>query len=106
MNTAPVVDLGVRETAIVRAILKVHLPGSAVVNVVGSRATGRAKPYSDIDLLVDVGRPLSPDEDRALRFAFEDSDLPYKVDIVDRHSISQEFRNAIERGPMPKLDLN
>jgi predicted nucleotidyltransferase len=106
MKTEPAFDLGAKETAMVKEILQAHLPEGAAVNLVGSRANGRAKPYSDVDLLVDAGRPLSPDEDRTLRFVFEDSDLPYKVDIIDRHSISHEFRAAVEQGQMIKLDLN
>ena len=53
----------------------------------GSRATGRARRYSDLDLAIDAGRRLTLDEIAGLAEAFSDSDLPYKVDLADWHNI-------------------
>ena len=75
--------------------LAAHLPHGSAAWVFGSRATGRARPYSDLDLLIDAGRPLSLDEAAILAEAFSDSDLPYRVDIVDWHAISEHFRQLI-----------
>ena len=83
-------------TRIIRDILRAHLPGSARVWVFGSRATGRARRYSDLDLAIDAGRRLTLDEASMLREAFEESDLPYRVDIVDWHAIDERFRRLIE----------
>ena len=33
-----------------------------------------------------------------LKYAFEESDLPYRVDVLDWHSTSPEFRKVIEKG--------
>jgi type I restriction enzyme S subunit len=63
--------------------------------VFGSRATGRARRYSDLDLAIDAGRPLTLDEIAGLAEAFSDSDLPYKVDVVDWHSIEDRWRQII-----------
>src|SRR5205085_11964920 len=46
----------------VLTILAADLPPDAVVWVFGSRATGRARRYSDLDLAIDAGRPLTLDE--------------------------------------------
>lgn len=65
---------------LVRDILATHLP-HAEVWAFGSRVSGPAKPFSDLDLAVVSGSCPDP----ALtdtRQAFEDSDLPYKVDLV------------------------
>jgi predicted nucleotidyltransferase len=61
----------------------------------GSRATGRARRYSDLDLAIDAGRPLTLDEIGGLTEAFSESDLPYKVDIVDWCNIEDRWRQTI-----------
>ena len=61
----------------------------------GSRATGRARRYSDLDLAIDTGRPLTLDEIACLTEAFRESDLPYRVDLVDWQTIDDHFREAI-----------
>ena len=86
------------DRAIVQAILAEHLPASARIRVFGSRATGRAKPRSDLDLAIDAGRPLTLPEMANLSDAFEESDLPFRVDIVDFATLSDSFREIIERG--------
>jgi predicted nucleotidyltransferase len=42
--------LDAEQMAIIRAILAAHLPQNARVLVFGSRATGRARPFSDLNL--------------------------------------------------------
>jgi uncharacterized protein len=61
----------------------------------GSRATGRARRYSDLDLAIDAGRLLTLDKIAELTEAFSDSDLPYKVDIIDWHNIDARWRQTI-----------
>ena len=84
--------------AAVRDILKSHLPPSTKIWVFGSRATGKAKPFSDLDLAIDTGHPLTLEEAAALRDAFSESDLPWKVDIVDTNAIDAGFRQQILSG--------
>ena len=83
-------------------ILRAHLPQSAKAWVFGSRATGRARRYSDLDLAIDAGRPLTLGEIAQLAEAFSDSDLPYKVDLIDWHAIDDRWRQTIlaERVPL------
>jgi uncharacterized protein len=76
-------------------ILRANLPQSTQIWVFGSRATGRARRYSDLDLAIDAGRPLTLDEIAAFAEAFSDSDLPYKVDIVDWRNIEDGWRQTI-----------
>src|SRR5437868_12492602 len=89
------IDLSAVHRQLVLELLAELLPASAQVWVFGSRATGRARRYSDLDLLIDAGRPLSPDEAVLLREAFEESDLPYRVDLVDWRGIDDRFRELI-----------
>jgi len=96
MSTIGAIDLNNAHRALVLAILRAHLPPGAKVYVFGSRALGRAKAYSDLDLAIDAGRPLSLDESAALAEAFSNSDLPWKVDVVDWRTIEDRFRRIIE----------
>lgn len=99
-------DISPADLATVWRILHDVLPKDTAVWVFGSRAkwtTGRA---SDLDLAVDAGRPLTRREEAGLSDQFEQSDIPYKVDVVDWHGISSSFRRAIEkdRVPLPKME--
>ena len=86
---------------LVRDILAEHLPPEVRVWVFGSRATGRAWRYSDLDLAIDAGRRLTLDETARLAEAFSDSDLPYKVDVLDWHAIDARFRQIIAKERVP-----
>ena len=87
--------------ALVRRLLRELLPAGAAVRVFGSRAGGRVKPFSDLDLLIDVGRRLTFAESADLSEAFSESDLPWKVDLVDRHNLTDAFRRRIEPESLP-----
>jgi len=94
--TAPI-DIRPHDLETVRAILRAVLTHEAKVWVFGSRATWTTKDSSDLDLAIDAGRPLTRDEESALRNAFEDSDLPYTVDVVDMQTVGETFRKIVER---------
>ncbi len=80
---------------LVLGILRANSPRGTQIWGFGSRATGRARRYSDLDLAIDAGRRLSLDELAQLTEAFSDSDLPYKVDIIDWHNIDARWRQTI-----------
>jgi predicted nucleotidyltransferase len=92
---APVPDLSPVHQRLVREILSAHLPADAEIWAFGSRTAGRARPYSDIDLAIDAGRPLTLNELARLGAAFSDSDLPYRVDLVDWRALDERFRRTI-----------
>jgi uncharacterized protein len=89
------IDLPADHQQLVLDILGAHLPLSTRAWVFGSRATGRARLYSDLDLAVDAGRRLTLDETARLAEAFSDSDLPYRVDVVDWRTIDDRWRHTI-----------
>ncbi len=93
---APPIDIQDDHWIIVRDILAKHVPQHEVW-AFGSRATNRAKPFSDLDLAIITREPLSLDETAGLHDAFSASDLPWKVDIVDWATTSESFRQIIER---------
>lgn len=94
---APPIDVRPEHWEIVRRILRRHVPAHEVW-AFGSRATGTAKPYSDLDLAVIGDRPLPLAVSAALAEAFSQSDLPWKVDIVDWATTDAPFRRIIEEG--------
>jgi type I restriction enzyme S subunit len=91
----PAVELTAEQQRIVVDVLKAHLPQNTRAWIFGSRATGRARRYSDLDLAIDAGRRLTLDEAARLAEAFSDSDLPYRVDLVDWHGIDIEFQRRV-----------
>ncbi len=97
-------DLAAEHRRIAIDILRAHLPPAIEVWVFGSRATGRARPYSDLDLAIDAGRPLTLDEAARLSEAFSDSDLPYRVDVVDWQAIDDGFRRIVAADRVPLIE--
>lgn len=89
------VDLLPAHRRLVLDILRAHLPHHTKTWVFGSRVTGRARRYSDLDLVIDAGRRLTLDEIAELAEAFSDCDLPYKVDLVDWQDIDDRWRQTI-----------
>ena len=54
-----------------------------------------AKAHSDLDLVI-VGESAIPlQRMQLLEEAFSESDLPFRVDVLDWHAISPEFREQI-----------
>lgn len=78
-------------------LLKDELPPNAKVWVFGSRSRGDARKFSDLDLVIDLGEGMTIDLLASLRLAFEESNLPYKVDFVDWTALSEDFRKKIKK---------
>ena len=83
------------ELAEIRRILGIHLPGCEVW-AFGSRVKGSARPWSDLDLVVVGTDPIHWNELGMLTEAFQESELPFRVEVVDWHSTSPAFREVIE----------
>jgi predicted nucleotidyltransferase len=90
------VDLTEGDLQIVTEILASRVPERPVF-AFGSRATGRARRRSDLDLAVGGAVPLTLRQRAMLNDDFDESDLPIKVDVVDLNAISPEFQRRIER---------
>ena len=85
------------ERRFVTELVHAHFP-NATLRVFGSRWRGDHKPFSDLDIAVDDGKPLDLALLGKLRQSLSASNLPYKVDIVDWNRIEKEFRDKIESG--------
>ena len=87
------------EWQIVQAILLRHVPGREVWafgSRVGPEVGSRVKKFSDLDLAVTGDQPLPLNTLAALADDFTESDLPYKVDLVDWATTSERFRAIIK----------
>ncbi|MBS1939036.1 MAG: nucleotidyltransferase domain-containing protein [Bacteroidetes bacterium] len=89
-------DLPADQLAIVRAILAEHVP-HANVWAFGSRVLGTAKRFSDLDLAVEDKKELSISTWGNLHHAFQESDLPISVDILDMRTVKQPFKRIVEQ---------
>lgn len=89
-------DIRPSHLQIVEAILRRHVPDREVW-AFGSRAKWLARDTSDLDLAIIGQIPLSFQKLAAIRDDFSESDLPYKVDVVDWATTSESFRKIIEK---------
>ena len=90
------VDVTPADLETVRNILREHAPGLEA-RAFGSRVSWTARETSDLDLALMTPEPLDATRMAALRAAFTDSDLPFRVDIVDWAGVSGNFRQAVEK---------
>lgn len=90
------IDLAPHHLDCVRNILKLHVPDCEVW-VFGSRAGTARKPFSDLDLAIVAPTPLPTRQLALLANAFEESDLPIRVDIVEWQTVPLSFQQQIAR---------
>ena len=97
------VDIRPDHLEIVQNILREYLRAGIKVWVFGSRANWTTKDSSDLDLALESESRLSHKLLGSLKDAFEDSALPYTVDVVDLSRIGSTFRQIVEsqRTPLP-----
>lgn len=90
------IDITPEERAIVLRILNEIVPDREV-RVFGSRVTGKPKPFSDLDLAIMGDEPLPLETRTRLEEAFSESELPWKVDVLDWVQIDANFKNIISK---------
>jgi type I restriction enzyme S subunit len=95
MVAQPVIDISPENWQIVREILQRYVPDREVW-AFGSRAKWTAKEFSDLDLAIIGDTPLSIALTADMKEAFQESALPFKIDIVDWASITPSFRQVIQ----------
>jgi uncharacterized protein len=70
--------------------------------VFGSRATGNAGKLSDYDIGIIGNDPVPSFKKVLIEEALEESNIPYKIDIVDFSLVSPEFKE-IALSPIKKI---
>lgn len=90
---AAMLDLTADQLAMVRTLLARRLP-QREVRAFGSRVTGRAWRYSDLDLVVMGDPPVADLTLAHLRADFEESDLPFRVDVIEQRDLPAGWPSA------------
>lgn len=96
MSERPPIDLRDSDWEAVRVILSRLVPEREVW-AFGSRVRGTASRYSDLDLVILGDQPLGFETSGALAEAFAESDLPFKVDVVEWSTTGPRFREVIQQ---------
>lgn len=90
-------DLPKSELEIVLGILGEFLdPNVVEVFAFGSRVTGKAKPTSDLDLVLSSASPIEFSTIGRVRELMQESDLHVRVDVSDMARLDPEFRKVVE----------
>ena len=94
MAVAPAIDLTAGQRRTVLALLSRYLPNTTVW-AYGSRVKWTSRPASDLDL-VAFAEPEQAACVAELREAFDDGDLPFRVDLFVWDDVPSGFRKHIE----------
>lgn len=89
------IDVSGKHLETIRRILAEYV-GNCEVRAFGSRIGQTAKKHSDLDVAVVGTKKMNQRTKMLLREAFEESDLPFRVDVIDYNTISDEFRAIID----------
>ena len=84
-------------------ILKTILASYPDVYVFGSRVKGTFKKFSDLDLCLK--HKISDYDYELLAEKFEESDLPFTVDLVEYHRIDDAFKKVIDQEAVPLAEF-
>jgi len=95
--------LSPEQQKIILDLLRMHLPDT-VVWAYGSRMCGTANAKSDLDLVVFAG-PEKKLQVFALKEAFEESNLPFRVDLFSWSELPENFKNNIKAEHLVLTDL-
>lgn len=89
------VDLTAEQQGIIFGLLRTHLP-NVTVWAYGSRVRWNARPYSDLDLVAFTS-PGQESQLANLKDAFEESTLPFEVDLLAWDNLPKSFHRHIKQ---------
>ena len=99
MGVAAAIDITPEQQKTIQALLRRYLPGTAAW-AYGSRVKWTSRPQSDLDLVVFATR-RQRHQVGDLREAFEESSLPFRVDLFVWDDVPASFRTRIEAEHVP-----
>ena len=89
------IDINPADLETVRQILREKVP-ELEVRAFGSRVSWTARETSDLDLVLMTKEPLDISRTVELKESFSESNLPFRVDVVDWADTSEKFRKITE----------
>ena len=93
MGVSKTIDMNPKARRTIKELLQRHLPG-VTVWAYGSRVKWTARPDSDLDLVVFANQERRSNVAN-LREAFEESNLPFRVDVFIWNEMPEKFREEI-----------
>lgn len=88
------INVGKQHRLTVKRILHKHV-NNAEIRVFGSRLNENIKKYSDLDLAIVAREKITLKVMTRMKEELEESDIPFRVDIIDWHEISDDFKSII-----------
>lgn len=86
----------------IKQTLRAHLPDPSYrLFLFGSRATNTARKFSDVDVGIEGPKPVSSTILMNVQETLEESDVPFKVDVVDFFHTSDRFRALAKKYAQP-----
>jgi uncharacterized protein len=76
------------------SVISALIPGVKIY-LFGSRARGTNAEWADIDLALDAGKPLPPRDVDEVKSMFGESNIMYKIDVVDFNQINDVMKKQI-----------
>jgi predicted nucleotidyltransferase len=90
------IDIKSEHFEIVLNILKKYLKDCQII-IFGSRVTGNSNKFSDLDIVIDCNEKIKMSVLFNLEEEFQESDLPFRVDIIDWNRTSESFKKVINK---------
>ena len=75
--------------------LIVALQPHVKIYLFGSQATGTQVRGSDVDIALDAGYPMKSADVGEIRDVLNETNMPYKFDVVDFHLVSEDMKAMI-----------
>jgi hypothetical protein len=92
----PTLDLPSDWQQEIKAILVQYMP-NATAWVFGSRVTGKAKQWSDCDIVLLTQTPINWQQLERLKDAFSESNLPIMIDVSDWSTLPLFLQEKIKQ---------
>ncbi|MDI6750895.1 MAG: nucleotidyltransferase domain-containing protein [Rhodocyclaceae bacterium] len=89
------------QIAIERILAPLLMRTGAKLKLFGSRARGDARRTSDIDLAIIANQNSDAAELAAIREALEESNVPFRIDLIDYSRASPSLQAAIDQEGIP-----
>jgi len=90
------IDISPRDLTTLKRILAKYIPGCEV-RIFGSRQKGEALPLSDLDLVALGDGKFSRNLLNEIKSEFQESNLSFRVDLIDWHRITSDFQHNIHK---------
>ncbi len=90
------INVGKQYLETIKRVLHKHV-NNAEIRVFGSRLNEDVKKYADLDMVIVAKEKIALKVVTRMKEELEESDIPFRVDILDWHEISNDFKKIINK---------